>query len=122
MKNLLKLFILYAIGYFQIQIAYVTNVVLSRGDIIGFAIVNLLMMAIFLWKLPEKSLLAVCLIFFLRICGAGLMSQIKFMVALMLLAVMLVLTCLVLVSRENAKLVKEGDIYYELGDYPQCYQ
>ena len=122
MKNLFKLFVLYSIAYFQVQICSVLDRGLSGNDVVEFAIINALMFAILLWKLPEKSLLAVCLIFFLRVCGVGLVTQMKFIIAFVLLVIIFVLALLAVASWESAKLIKEDDLYYDMGDYPQYYQ
>ncbi|GEM_PF-6551213 len=121
MKNLFKLFVLYSIAYFQVQICSVLDRGLSGNDVVEFAIINALMFAIPLWKLPEKSIFPVCLVFFLKICGVGLMTQMRFVSVFVSLVIVFVLALLVVVSWESAKLKKEYD-FYDMGDRPQCYQ
>ncbi len=121
MKNFFKLFVLYSVAYFQVWICSVLDRGLFGNDVIELAIINVLMFAVVLWKLPEKSLLAVCLVFFLKICGVGLITQAKIVAVILVLAVSFFLFCLAVISWVYAKLREEDDLY-DAGDRPQCYQ
>ena len=121
MKNLLKLFLLYSVGYFQVQICSVLDRTLSRGDIVEFAVINLLIITAILWKLPKKSLLGGCLIFLLKIFGIGLITQAKGIGIFLGLSVTLILLVWAIVNWAYAKFRKEDD-FYDIGDYPQYYQ